>query len=245
MSNNGRKVSKSGFYHAMIRGVNRQTIFSDDYDRRFFLKELKTNIRKFQLEVHAFCLMDNHVHLLLKAEMNMLSRYMRTILTNYVTYYNKKQNRSGHLLENRFKSETVEDDKYYLVVLRYILQNPEKAFICSTDQYRWSSFHSYDFDSFIETSYAIELCGSKNELIRFLLENNRDECLEILPSKDEKEQKYQIYMKNILGKIEFSDLKSLSRNQRNLYIREMRRCNIPVRFISNITGISRGVIERA
>lgn len=88
--------------------------------------------------------MDNHVHILIREGKEPLSKVMKRIGVSYVYWYNWKYERNGHLFQDRYKSEPVEDDKYLLTVIRYIHQNPLKAGIVdSIDQYQWSSHHEY------------------------------------------------------------------------------------------------------
>lgn len=128
----------------MLRGVNRQTIFEEEEDRIIFLEILKKykNISKYQL--YSYCLMDNHVHLLLKELEEPLSVTIKRISSSYVYWYNHKYNRSGHLYQERYKSEPVENDAYFLTVLRYIHQNPLKAGLAnSVWDSEWTSIQEY------------------------------------------------------------------------------------------------------
>jgi len=245
MSKNCREESKTGFYHVMVRGVNRQKIFCDSTDRKFFIHLLKKNVCSKNVEVHAFCLMENHVHLLLKAEKHDLSSYMRDVLTIYAMYFNKKVNRCGHLFENRFKSEPINDEIYYLTVLRYILQNPEKAFICRTNDYPWSSIGAYTKDSFVTTDFVLSLFSSVRDFKKFVCERNNDECLDLDLTSEEKDLKAKIIIKYLLGDLSVEKLKELSKNNRNHYIREMKKNDITIRRISKITGLSLGIVQKA
>ena len=242
MTGKYREESKSGFYHVMIRGVNRQNIFIEDSDRQHFIFLLKKCSLALMIEVHAFCLMDNHVHILVKSTKIELSLFMHKILTSYVKYYNYKTGRVGHLVQNRFKSEPVNDEHYYLTVLRYILQNPENALICKTKDYKWSSIGAYDHKSFVKTEFALSLFSCKKDLISFLFEKNSDECMDLQLTREEKETKDSIVIRYIIGK---QDLKSLSIPKRNFYINCMKKNGISIRRISKVTGLSIGMIQRA
>ncbi|WP_332310325.1 MULTISPECIES: transposase [Metabacillus] len=127
-----RTKSSSGIYHIMLRGINRQTIFEDDEDKIKFLVTLKKykEISKFQL--YSYCLMDNHIHLLLKESGETISESIKRISSSYVYWYNNKYERCGLLFQERFKSENVENILYFLTVLRYIHQNPLKAGLAKT-----------------------------------------------------------------------------------------------------------------
>ena len=127
MPRTARKKSKTGIYHIMLRGINRQRIFEDDEDYRRFLNSLKEFKDKCGYEIYGFCLMSNHIHLLIKEGNEDLGIVFRRIGASYVYWYNWKYNRCGHLFQDRYKSETVENDVNLLSVLRYIHQNPVKA----------------------------------------------------------------------------------------------------------------------
>ena len=111
----------------MLRGINQQDIFEDEDDYLRFLAIIREckDISKFEL--YAYCLMTNHVHLLLKTGEEPLELIFKRIGSRYVYWYNLKYQRIGHLFQDRYKSEAVEDDAYFLTVLRYIMQNPMKA----------------------------------------------------------------------------------------------------------------------
>ena len=123
-------MSESGIYHVILRGVNRQAIFEDDEDSEQFLDILEGCKAVSGFEVLAYCLMGNHVHLLMRVGKEPLSTIFRRIASKYVYWFNVKYDRVGHLFQERFKSEPVEDDAYLATVMRYIHNNPVKAGIC-------------------------------------------------------------------------------------------------------------------
>ena len=123
-----RLKSETGIYHVILRGINKQTIFEDDEDSEMFLKTLKQYKSQSQFKLLAYCLMGNHVHLLLKIEKDELGQIFRRIGASYVYWYNHKYNRTGHLFQDRYKSEVVETDAYLFAVLRYIHQKQQGRF---------------------------------------------------------------------------------------------------------------------
>ena len=139
MPRSARKHSESGYYHVILRGVNRLEIFHDDEDRTRFLDTLLRFAREDSIGIVSYCLMDNHVHLLLNAGDN-LSVFIKQIAASYVYYFNRKYDRVGHLFQERYRSEAVDTDEYLLTAARYILQNPQKAGICNARDYLWSSW---------------------------------------------------------------------------------------------------------
>ena len=109
-----RKKSKSGIYHIILRGQNRQIIFEDDEDKEKFLQTIEECKRKSGFELYGYCLMRNHIHLLLHELKDETGIIMRRIGASYVYWYNWKYRRCGHLFQDRYKSETVETDEYFL-----------------------------------------------------------------------------------------------------------------------------------
>lgn len=154
-----REKSSTGIYHVILRGMNRQTIFEDEEDSIKFIQTLSEYQKKSGFKLYAYCLMGNHVHLLVKEEKEDLGITIKRIGASYVYWYNWKYERCGHLFQDRYKSETVEDDKYFLAVLRYIHQNPLKAKIVDElADYPWSSYREYlSKGKLIETDFALGL----------------------------------------------------------------------------------------
>jgi REP element-mobilizing transposase RayT len=97
-----------------------------------------------QFGIYGYCLMSNHTHLLIREKTDHISRIMSRIGTSYAWWYNRKYNRSGHVFQGRYGSECVEYDKYLLIVIRYIHNNPVKAgMVSEPEYYKWSSIHAY------------------------------------------------------------------------------------------------------
>jgi len=138
-----RIPSNSKMYHIMFKGIDGQNIFYDDQDRIVFLKKLLMTKEEYDNKICSYCLMDNHVHLVIRIEKEFLSKAMQTLMIRYVRYFNKKYNRSGTLLQNRFKSKNIENQRYFLEVCRYVHQNPENAGMAKTEDYQWSSYQEY------------------------------------------------------------------------------------------------------
>ena len=145
MGRAARKISQTGVYHVMCRGVGRQDIFESKEDFNCFLSFLAELKHECQFQLYVYCLMSNHVHLLLR-ELNAgdISAFMQRLLDRYTWYFNHKYDRIGALLAGRFKSEPVENDVYFLTLVRYIHQNPLRAGLVQRLQdYSFSSYSAY------------------------------------------------------------------------------------------------------
>ncbi len=107
MPRQARKKSKTGIYHIMVRGINRQNIFEDDEDYSIFIHTIRKNKEKSKFELYGYCIMGNHVHLLSREGKEPLSLTMQRICSSFVFWYNLKYDRVGHLFQERYKSEVV------------------------------------------------------------------------------------------------------------------------------------------
>ena len=124
-----RVKSESGIYHIMLRGINQQVIFEQSEDYEKFTEMLNKYKAISGYKVFAYCLMSNHIHLVIKEEKESIDQIIKRIAGSYVYWYNWKYYRKGHLFQDRFRSEPIEDEKYLLTVIRYIHRNPVSAWI--------------------------------------------------------------------------------------------------------------------
>lgn len=140
-------------YHITMRGNNRRIIFKQDVDRERFLLKLAESIQRFDIRLYLFCLMTNHVHLVLETPRGNLSRFMHRLLTAYTVYFNRRHNESGHLMQGRFGASVVDEDEYILKLSRYVHLNPVyvkkikplpvRERVEKLRAYPWSSYRSY------------------------------------------------------------------------------------------------------
>ncbi|MGE4283890.1 MAG: transposase [Clostridia bacterium] len=131
-------------YHIIQRGNARRNIFNSDDDRMRYLETLERMRGKYNFKLESFCLMDNHVHLLINDNGNDISKIVKSINISYAYYFNRRNKRVGHLFQDRFKSELIDNDSYLLAVSAYIHNNPVKArMVKMPGEYKWSSFRSF------------------------------------------------------------------------------------------------------
>ena len=131
-------------YHVVQRGNEKKKIFRNNEDKVKFLETIAKAREKYNFLLYAYCLMDNHIHLLVNDNGNDISKLMKSINVSYVSYFNRAYQRCGHLFQDRFKSELVKDDRYLLEVSRYIHNNPVKAkMVERPDDFKWSSYNIY------------------------------------------------------------------------------------------------------
>jgi REP element-mobilizing transposase RayT len=201
MPRHRRNRSKSGYYHVMVRGNERKNIFLDEQDKSRFVEILHEKKQGGSFYLQAFCLMDNHVHLMISEGVDDIARVMKRITVSYVYYFNKKYKRIGHLFQDRFRSEVVEDDNYVLSLVRYIHQNPVKAGIVNQmKEFKWSSYLSYIdeknyFRKVVDTETVLNIFSPNTALSiqlykKFMIEESRECFLDIKEEvMDEEEAK--------------------------------------------------------
>lgn len=251
-----RTKSETGIYHVMVRGIGQQDIFYEEED---FLRYLETT-EKVSLEsavsVLGYCLMANHVHLLLKENHGDISLFMKRLGVSYASWYNWKYERTGHVFQDRFKSECVEDDAYLLTVIRYIHQNPIKASIVGNpEEYEWSSCAAYynsDHNKalFPDTELILGIVHrDKQKAIeafqKYTNEANEDCCLDCNePNRISESEAYEILKKKMNGK-QLTAIRAMDPSARNIILNHLRNEGLSLRQICRITGLPFHIVRKA
>ena len=155
------RLDMAGYHHVVNRGVAKTDIFKNKKDKDKFLQILCKSCQTYDVIVHDYCLMDNHYHLLLETQKENLSLMMRQVNSNYAIYFNKKEERSGHLWQGRFKSWYIINQEYLYTLIRYIEQNPVKAGIT-----RKTGKYPYCFASALIRKEDAIPCASQSMLIK-------------------------------------------------------------------------------
>ena len=247
MPRQARKKSSSGIYHVMLRGINKQQIFEDEEDCEKFLWVLKETKAVSEYKLFAYCLMGNHIHLLIKEEKEPLEQIFKRIGGKFVYWYNIKYQRVGHLFQDRFKSEPVEDDAYLFTVIRYIHQNPVKAKLCENiEDYKFSSYKEYtDRNWIVDTDFILDIMPI-DEFAAFNHEENTDKCLELEEKEavrlTDEQAKRIIEMSS--GCSNASEFQQLSECDKEEYLNEFKNKGLSIRQVSRLTGVSFGLVRK-
>ena len=187
MPRTARRESATGFYHVILKGINKEYIFNQIREKNYFKSIILKQLGKCQVKIYAYCIMSNHAHFIIRADIHGLSAFMSKILTEYAVYYNLKHKRNGHVFQNRFSSEVIENSNYYWTCLRYIHMNPVNAkMIKHPASYRFSSMRGYKYED--------------DELLS-------DDALQMFKEKFESYRQFEKYHVNNLDKEIFLDLK--------------------------------------
>ena len=248
MPRHARKKSESGIYHIMFRGINKQNIFEEPEDYKKALELLSEAREKSEAELYAYCFMPNHIHLLLKEGKKPIGETFKTFGTKYAYWYNTKYSRVGHLFQDRFKSEPVEDTEYFCVALRYILQNPIKAGLSkNAADYSYSSFRELFSDNGLTDRKYINSLKSVDEWRDYINEESLRCCMDIAeanPLRLTEEQALTVFRKTT--KCESSTaFQKLSLAKRDKMILKLKQKGLSVRQISRLTGLTYYIIQKA
>ena len=261
MARRAREMSGTGIYHVMMRGINRQNIFEDDEDYTRFIGLLYQTVCPVDDNgkplpsrsiFYAYCLMSNHVHLLIREASESLAEVIKRIGVSYAQYYNKKYLHFGHLFQDRFKSEPVNDNAYFFTLLRYIHQNPVTAGISpDIGSYRWSSWGEYE-----RSGNGIQtICSTKSVLARMPLDELRELVSDLMPKTQTildfdsgSAMKTDDELKAFLSSFGLKcpmDLQLYSRERQKDILREAKEFGGSIRQLARLTGISFGIIRNA
>ena len=247
MPRQARKKSESGIYHIMLRGINKQQIFEDEEDFQKFIQVLKECKAVSEYKLFAYCLMVNHIHMLIKPEKEPLELVFKRIGSRYVYWYNWKYRRTGHLFQDRYKSEPINDDSYFLTVLRYIHQNPFKAGLCKNmSEYIYSSYHEYvkeKHSNLIDADFAFGI-ADKTQLLDFFEESNNDVCLDISDSIRLNDVEAKEIILKISNCTNTTQVQYLDASCRNEIIKKLKENGLSIRQICRLTGVSFGIVRK-
>ena len=248
MPHTQRKRSETGFYHVVSKGDGGQVIFESNNDRTRYLEELESAAADYGVEVHAYCLMDNHVHLLVRDAKGSLSGFMKQLDENYARYFAWRSGRVGHVFQGRFWSEPIDCDEYFLSAMRYIHMNPEPPGICKARDYPWSSYRAYVGEkSFTTTELGLSLLGGKDRFEAFHEQgasSTRPFKSSALSNHLTHDELVAIAVSTI-GRDELNNLRGMAPVSRIPYLQKLRTIGMTCSEITRITGLGRSTVQRA
>jgi putative transposase len=251
-----REKCEKQVYHVMLRGNNRENIFIDEEDKSRIIDTLKYKKEAGEYYLYAYCIMDNHIHLVIREGKDPIARIIKRIAASYSFYFNKKYKRIGHVFQERYKSENIETESYLLTAIRYVHQNPLKSGIGSIEGYKWSSYGDY-IEKIRKLTDIEEILGifsnTREKAIKEFARLNRlftDELfLDISEEKKISDSNIADYINGYLKEKRLSknDLKlSDSIPARDELIRHLHvKLNLSLRGIAVILGLNREMVRRS
>jgi len=167
-----RITYEGAYHHAMNRGINDEAIFSGSKNKIQFLDYLKACSRNLKIRIFAYCILDNHYHLILENSSGRMSDFFRELNGIYGMYYRKMNGGTGYIFQNRYKSTLIQDDSYLQVAIAYVLLNPVRAGIVKNyADYHWSSANEYftnKASELVDNDFVEGLFQSERNLVDFV-----------------------------------------------------------------------------
>lgn len=254
MARQARIQSPTDYYHIMMRGNNREKIFLTRSHKEFFVDLLREQAEEGSIEIAAYCMMDNHVHIVIKSDLDSLTRAIKSINIKYAMYFNKVKERVGHVFQDRYKSEVILNDPHLLQVIRYVHNNPVQGKIVKEPgAYSWSSYNDYmeDRNSTIinreQKDLVLTLANGREKFIHYHKLEDDNEYLEIKEDRDNyRLEKAQSIISDFFKKKgirEAKDLKSYPHHLEELIIKLLKKTKLSHRKIASLLGISNYIIH--
>lgn len=240
-------LSEGNYYHVTARGSGRRVLFEDDIDRSQYLQMLFEAIDDSSGTLVAWCLMENHVHLLFHLDIHEVSSLMHRLHTKFGQYYNGRHGHVGPVFQGRFDSVPVLTDEQLIQTVRYIHWNPRNTDCPDWRSYRWSSYRNYTNGlSHCETNVVLGILGGANEFERF----HQEPCDVHVIRTDG----YRMRLSDAEGADilrlqlgpHFADkLVNLPKSVRDHELVIAYKKGLSVRQIERLTGIGRNIVQRA
>ncbi len=244
MASGKRGLCEGDLYHVTIRGVGRQLIFEDDADRESMKRRLHELKDDLQIEIHAWCFMENHVHLLLRGPMERISAFMQRLQAGYARYFNKKHDRVGTLFQGRFSSTPIETDEQLLSVVSYIHRNPVE--VSKNFESPWSSYVEYiGSPDLASTSFVMNAFGDPEAFVAFHQNGFVNAPRKPQGRSQLSESQAKAILSAVLGDLNPYDIRALGKAERNAILRRLKEAGLSIRQIERATSIGRGIIARA
>jgi len=241
----------------MLRGNERKNIFEDAEDKARFINTIYQKKEDNSFCLYAYCVMDNHVHLIIKELEHSISHVMRRIGTSYASYFNKKYKRIGHVFQDRYRSEPIENERYLLAVIRYVHNNPVKAGICKIQEYKWSSYQCYiqrvkDKDEMVEYEEILG-CFSKDRsraitlFKEFSNQEYNDEFMDMEDNMFDEDEAIEYINSFLIEKgISLESLRQRKyKEERDIIVKELiEKSTLSLRKIAEVLGLNRETVRR-
>ena len=201
------------FIHNMVQGINREYIFEQDTQKNKYISLIKKYSKKYNVSIIAYCIMDNHAHLITYSEnIKNTSLFMKETNTEYAIYYNKLKKRVGYVFRNRFSSKPIYDQEYLFKCIKYIHMNPVKAGLCEKEEdYNFSSYKDYFSQNRDKVKLLEKILNHKEDILKSL------NSIEYEPLNLEKEE---VNLKEILEKF---------LNQKNIKLPQIQKNNFLIK----------------
>lgn len=246
-----REASETDFYHVVTVGIGHQTIFEDDDDRRNFYRLMERVGDEERVEFHAWCFMDNHVHLVVRSSLESLAKFMHRVERIYAEGFNDKYCRNGPLFRRPYWSEPILTDEQMMATVRYVHRNPLKPRLARTcADYRWSSYNEYTRTArnrIVRTDFILEMFGGRRMFEEFHGKcGEKDKFLDVDNIRLRRTSEEALaYAHELFGPESLSNIAALPKPDRDEKLRMVKEHGLTINQLAWITGIGKSIIARA
>jgi REP element-mobilizing transposase RayT len=239
MARRPRLLAPAVLYHVIVRGNHGQKTFVNPSDYEAYLERLGRYRKGLGVTVYAYCLMSNHVHLLVETGSQPLSRFMQGLQQSYTQYFNRKHRKVGHLFQGRYKAIVCDKDEYLLSLVRYIHLNPLRAnMVRKLEEYPYSGHRDYvagRVSEVLEPGPVLDMLGGRAGYRRFVLEGLRD---------GHREDYYRVEDQRFLGTEAFAEKLKRKVNEEEIP-RRKKQLSVVFRSAARVVGVEPQVLEGA
>ncbi len=232
----------TSFFHIMVQGINKEYIFNSSENINKYMKIMKETKEKIDIMILAYCIMNNHAHILVHEEdIEKVTQYMHRVNLRYAKYYNKKYNRVGYVFRDRYKTQPIYSEKHLYTCVRYIHNNPVKANICDkANEYKYASC----YDNIFYTDTELERNVKKN-MYNEQTNLQEEEKFVLMENEQNKEQICHEIIKETMLKNSLTK-ESLHQNEKVLgdIIRKLKQEDISYRMMEKILGTNRKKLKK-
>ncbi len=252
MVRNARKNVCSKFFHVMIQGINKEYIFQNENEIKTYLKYLKEKTAKRNLQIIAYCIMNNHAHFLIHTDDILeITKLMSQVNTKYAIFYNRTHDRRGYVFKNRYKSEQIVSYSHLISCINYIHNNPVKAGMCAEKgAYKYSSYNEYKKDCHVLDMTAIQKIFRKYNIFVSDIFNGKyesDNFIEEDVGVEDKEKLKKQIIKDFCNKNNITKISEIASNKK--YLKDLAtilyiKHSFTQKEIGEILGVGRLKIHR-
>lgn len=220
MPRQARSIYDGKFYHVMTQGINKEYILSKEIYKKIYIKLMYEHAKENHIKIIAYCIMDNHVHILINIQdIENMSRFMKIVNMKFAMLYNKMEDRVGVVFRNRFKSELIYNENYFYYCIHYIHNNPIKAGIVNdAREYEFSSANNYNLTNVLNEIKRRNSNINQTKIYRFIdiEKNNVEDMEEVITDFKERHN-----LKEIDNKEDIKLLVKTIKRKTNVSIREI------------------------
>lgn len=243
-----RQRSETGYYHVTLRGNGKQLLFETGKDRAAFMEAARSSFMHSGISLIAWCLMGNHVHLIIDDPHGRMSEAIHHISSSYASYFNRTFGHTGHVFEGRFGSVAIRDDGQLLAAVRYVHDNPLKGMGISPDRYPWSSYSEYasGASTYTDIDGVLGMLGGTQGFIAF---SERGDMEAYRPAfrryadADERERlAHDIFERFGCAAANVKELPKVTRDQ---VLKALCDGGMSVKHVQRLTGIGEWAIRKA